>query len=337
MKVTKRGGSFIKRFGGAKETEIICFRFWQAVVAQGCPGACAYCFLQTSPAFVFNENYDLMGTLFENLRDIVPQVRAWLKQQRQPTGMIVGENQDGLAFEGPYMDLLKVTPLQLLVPLFKEENPHGHTLVVLSKYTSTRYAEEFGPSPNVVYSWSLSLPTISELYEKGVASLRARLNKAAEMKGAGYRVRLRLDALAPIPGWEDELRWVMGRINEIGPEMLTIGALRATNVTALRRAAAAHGRDASIFDYIETMDADGFKHRTADEFHTESFRQIAGLVSPNIQLGLCKEHLSMWQAADVRWGGCHCLHGEADAVIAPLVPLLGRTRRSTTADEIPRA
>jgi len=34
----------------------------------------------------------------------------------------------------------------------------------------------------------------------------------------------------------------------------TIGALRATNVVMLRRAAEETGRDSSIFDYIESKD-----------------------------------------------------------------------------------
>src|SRR5205085_10634654 len=100
-------------------------------------------------------------------------------------------------------------------------------------------------SPNVIFSWSLSLPTISRDYEKKVATLDARLKKAEEMKRAGYRVRFRLDALAPIPCWKSELRTVLSRINDIGPEMLTIGALRASNVGTLRRAAENNGRDGS--------------------------------------------------------------------------------------------
>src|SRR6266511_2803302 len=233
MITTRRVGHFIKQFSGPGENNIVCFKFWQAVVASGCPGECAYCFLQTQHPYRTGL-YDLKGTLFENLRDIVAEARRWLKQP-QPAGLIVGENQDGLAFEGPYKKQLGVTPLELLIPLFNDENPVRHTLIVLSKFTSTSFAEVFGPSPNVVFSWSLSLPTISRLYEKKVAPLEARLKKAEEMKAAGYRIRFRLDALAPIPEWQPELDEIMIRINEVGPEMLTIGALRASNAKNLRR------------------------------------------------------------------------------------------------------
>lgn len=325
MHVTSRAG-FIKQFVGPGENQIICFKFWQAVIASGCPGECAYCFLQTQYPYRSGK-YDIKGTLFSNLRDIVPEAQHWLQQQQTPAGLILGENQDGLAFEGAYKKELGVTPLELLIPLFNDENPVGHLLIVLSKFTSTSYAEALGPSPNVVFSWSLSLPTISRDYEKKVASLEARLAKAAEMKQAGYRIRFRLDALAPIPGWEEELAEVMRRINAVGPEMLTIGALRASNKTALRRAAEANGRDGSIFDYIATVDPSGFKHRTEGAFHIRVFQLIKEQLSPVVSLGLCKEHATMWQEAGATWQGCHCLHSTADAVVGDRVRLLAEPQK----------
>jgi DNA repair photolyase len=320
MQRTTRAG-FIKQFVGPGDNQIICFKFWQAVIASGCPGECSYCFLQTQFPYRSGQ-YDIKGTIFSNLRDLVPETQRWLQQQRTPAGLILGENQDGLAFEGAYKKALGVTPLELLIPLFTNENPNRHLLIVLSKFTSTSYAEALGPSDNVIFSWSLSLPTISQRYEKKVASLEARLAKAAEMSQAGYRVRFRLDALAPIPGWEKELAEVMSRVNEVGPEMLTIGALRASNKTALRRAAEANGRDGSIFDYIATVDPSGFKHRTEGEFHIRVFQLIKEQLGQGISLGLCKEDVSMWQEIGATWQGCHCLHGTSDVVATDRARLL---------------
>jgi DNA repair photolyase len=331
MLITRRNSPFIRQFSGPGDNEIVCFKFWQAVVASGCPGECSYCFLQTQHPYR-NGLYDVKGTLFENLSSIVRETRQWL-QQPVPAGLIVGENQDGLAFEKPYKRLLGVTPLELLIPLFKNENPVGHTLIVLSKFTSTEYAEAFGPSPYVVFSWSLSLPTISRQYEKKVAPLEGRLKKAREMKAAGYRIRFRFDALAPIPDWQAELDEVIIQINEIRPEMLTIGALRATNPSALRRAAENNGRDGSIFDFIATIDPSGFKHRTDSDFHTRAFRRIRENLSPDIALGLCKEDVSVWRNAGVRWNGCHCLHGENDIVTDNRVQLLKHKPDSTQQGE----
>lgn len=322
MKTVRRAGQFVRQFGGPGDNAIICFKFWQAIVASGCPGECAYCFLQTQTPYRTGL-YDVKGTLFENLKDIVDETKKWLHKER-PLGLIVGENQDGLAFEGPYKRQLGFTPLELLIPLFEapDTNPVGHTLIVLSKFTSTQYAEAFGPAKNVVFSWSLSLPTISAEYEKKVAPLEARLQKAADLKMAGYRIRFRLDALAPIPEWEAELTLMIDRINSIGPEMLTIGALRASNAAALRSAAENNGRDGSIFDYIETIDPSGFKYRTDHDFHQKAFQRIRDTLKPSIALGLCKEDASMWREVGASWQGCHCLHGSFDTIATARVGIL---------------
>src|SRR5947209_10000496 len=108
MFTTNRAG-FIKQFVGPGENQIICFKFWQAVIASGCPGECAYCFLQTQYPYRTGL-YDLKGTLFSNLEQMLPEVKAWLRQP-EPAGLILGENQDGLAFEGAYHRLLRTTPL----------------------------------------------------------------------------------------------------------------------------------------------------------------------------------------------------------------------------------
>lgn len=324
MKVTKRTGSFIKQFVGPGDNGIVCFKFWQAVIASGCPGECSYCFLQNQFPYRSGQ-YDIKGTLFENLADIVGEVRHWLTR-KEPLGLILGENQDGLAFEGPYRKLIGKTPLELLIPLFEDENPNHHLLIVLSKFTSTSYAEAFGPAKNVVFSWSLSLPTISRLYEKKVATLEARLERAAELKRKGFRIRFRLDALAPIPGWEKDLDTILEKINAIAPEMLTIGALRSSHKSNLRRAAAANGRDDSIFDHIATIDPSGFKYRTEHDFHTTSFRRVKALLDPKITLGLCKEDVSLWKEIGVEWRGCHCLNSPVDTVTKAQAHLLAQTR-----------
>ncbi len=147
------------------------------------------------------------------------------------------------------------------------------------------------------------------------------------MKNAGYRIRFRLDALAPIPRWEEELAEVMGRINEIEPEMLTIGALRASNKTHLRRAAEINNRDASIFDHIASLDPSGFKHRTDGEFHTSAFRRIKELLLPGIALGLCKEDATLWQDVGATWQGCHCLHGINDVITTDRIQVLNQPQR----------
>src|SRR5580704_11083917 len=106
MRVVERSSPFIRQFSGpGPDSQIVCFKFWQAVVASGCPGACAYCFLQTQEPYRTGL-YDLNGTLFSNLRRLERETVAWLHASQSARGLIVGENQDGLAFERPYKRLL---------------------------------------------------------------------------------------------------------------------------------------------------------------------------------------------------------------------------------------
>lgn len=322
MKVTRRAGPFLKQFVGPGDNGIVCFRFWQAVIASGCPGECAYCFLQNQLPYRVGK-YDVKGTLFKNLRKIIPEVKKWLERP-VPSGLILGENQDGLAFEAPYKKLLGCTPLELMIPLFEEHNLNNHSLIVLSKFTATNYAESFGPLKNVIFSWSLSLPSISNKYERKVASLDARLNKAAELKKKGFRIRFRLDALAPIDGWQKELQQIVSAVNKIKPEMLTLGALRSSHRSSLRSAAAANGRDDSIFDYISDVDPSGFKYRTDHEFHVNAFQLVKDRLKPDIMLGLCKEDVSLWKEVGVGWQGCHCLHNDMDKITERQKHLLQR-------------
>ena len=325
MRVVKRSSPFLRQFGGpGSDTDIVCFAFWQAVVASGCPGACAYCFLQTQEPYRTGL-YELTGTLFENLHPrLEKETRAWLAASMAPRGLIVGENQDGLAFERPYKALLGTTPLEVLAPLFSspDSNPAGCRLVVLSKFTTTEFAEAavvaagFAPNDRVIFSWSLSLPSISRRYERKVSPLAKRLDAAARLKAAGWAVRFRLDALSPIDGWEDEVQEIVGAINAVGPEMLTLGSLRASDAQRLKGAAIKNGRDGAIFDALREKDPSGFKYRLDPVVQAQMFRAVKDALDPAIRLDLCKEDLTVWRRVGLTFTGCHCLAGAAD----PLVP-----------------
>lgn len=342
MRVVKRSSPFIKQFGGpGAGTDIACFKFWQAVVASGCPGACAYCFLQTQEPYRTGL-YALTGTLFENLHPkLERETRAWLASSPESRGLIVGENQDGLAFERPYKALLGTTPLEVLVPLFASPatNPAGCRLVVLSKFTTTEHAEAAAaaaglpPSDRVVFSWSLSLPSISQQYERKVAPLARRLEAAARLKRQGWAVRFRLDALTPVEGWCEDLHEVVDAINAVGPEMLTLGSLRASDAQRLKGAAIKNGRDGAIFDALRDKDPSGFKYRLDPAVQAAMFREVKANLDPGILLNLCKEDLSVWRRVGLKFSGCHCLAGRTDPVVAGRLSeglALVSLRRATT-------
>src|SRR4051794_9423541 len=94
-------GKFIKQFSGPEaDSGVVCFKFWQLVHASGCPFRCAYCFLQTTAYFRVNRSA-LTGQVYDNWEQMVKEVRRWLASPT-PRTLVVGELQDGLAFDSAY-------------------------------------------------------------------------------------------------------------------------------------------------------------------------------------------------------------------------------------------
>jgi DNA repair photolyase len=80
------------------------------------------------------------------------------------------------------------------------------------------------------------------------------------MKAAGWPVRFRLDPMLPYESWKAGYAEAIEQINRIQPEMVTIGALRATSGKSLRTAARNNGRDDGVFEFLtEERDASWFQ------------------------------------------------------------------------------
>ncbi|MDA2912556.1 hypothetical protein MYX77_01100 [Acidobacteriia bacterium AH_259_A11_L15] len=319
MKVVEREGPFIKRFSGPdEESAIICFKFWQGVIASGCAGKCDYCWLQTQSPYSTGR-YELTGTLFSNLPERLPaELAKWLTFP-VPRALIFGENQDGLGFEHPYKRMFGVTPLEIAIPMFSDPsvNRVGHKLIVLSKFDSVDYARTFPPNPNVIFSWSVSSEWVSSHHEKGVAPLERRLTCAELMKSDGSPVRFRLDPMIPHEGWQQDYAQTIARINAIKPEMVTIGALRATNKNKLKQAAKRNKRDGSIFNILTEKDPSDFKWRIPLNQQIDLFSFAIMQVDSHVVPALCKEDETIWRAVDkclkakghpgLTFRGCHCV------------------------------
>ena len=313
MLTKERGSNFIRQFGGpGEDSQIVCFKFWQLVVAGGCPYRCAYCFLQTVPWFRFHPD-ELYGLVYTNLDDMVAEITKWLADP-SPKMMIAGELQDGLVFDAAYKKMTGTPLTHRIVPLFAAQKKHR--LIFLTKSTQIQYALELPPSPQVVFSWSVNAEEIGKRWEHGAPIPSERFSAAEKMKKAGWPIRFRLDPMIPYPDWKRGYSEAIKRINVLSPEMVTLGALRATSYHGLRNAAKANGRDASIFDYLtEEKDPSGFKYRIPFGTQVEMFRFAIERLKTGISPALCKEDAALWKALGMKFNGCHCLLGRNDAIV----------------------
>jgi len=331
MQLAQRASNFIRQFGGpGEDTQIECFRFWQLVVAGGCPYRCAYCFLQTVPWFRFRPE-ELYGLVYTNVDDMVEEIEKWLADPI-PKMMIAGELQDGLVFDSAYKKTSGKALTHHIIPLFAAQK--RHRLIFLTKSTQIQHALELAPTPQVVFSWSVNAEEVAAKWEHGAPLPSQRFAAAKKMKKAGWPVRFRLDPMVPYRDWKKGYGEAIRKINDLSPEMVTLGALRATSYNGLKNASKANGRDESIFEYLtEEKDPSGFKYRIPFAKQVEMFRFAVGGLKGSIKPALCKEDKALWRALGMKFEGCHCLLGRQDAIVKerhtemiqtkPAKPLLG--------------
>ena len=139
-----------------------------------------------------------------------------------------------------------------------------------------------------------------------------RFAAAAKMQEAGWPIRFRLDPMIPYhdanEDWRAGYSEAIERINNLAPEMVTIGALRASTM-GLATAAEKNGRPTNLFGYLSEKDPSGFKYRLPFEQQVEMYRfAIERLDRKRIIPALCKEDVSVWKAVGLEFDGCHCLH-----------------------------
>jgi len=264
------------------------------------------------PWFRFKPD-ELYGLVYTNVDEMVEELEEWL-QDAVPKMLIVGELQDGLVFDTAFKKVTGKPLTHWIIPLFAAQK--RHRLIFLTKSFEIQHALKLEPTDRVVFSWSVNAEEVGRRWEDGAPLPSKRFAAAEKMKNAGWPIRFRLDPMIPYEDWQNGYAEAIDRINSIGPEMVTLGSLRATSGKSLRSAAKANERNDTIFDYLtEEKDPSGFKYRLPFKTQVEIFRFAVRRLKANITPALCKEDISLWQKIGFKFNGCHCLLGRIDPVV----------------------
>lgn len=222
--------------------------------------------------------------------------------------------QDGLVFDSAYAAISGKPLTHHLIELFAAQK--RHRLIFLTKSTLIQHALRLEATPQVVFSWSINAEYPAHRWEIGAPPARRRLSAATRMRDAGWPIRVRLDPMIPYQhrtsGWRDGYAEIIEQINQLAPEMVTLGALRASTM-GLATAAKRNGRPTDLFDYLTEKDPSGFKYRLPFATQVEMYRFAIDRLDCRITPALCKEDVSVWREIGLKFQGCHCLLEGSDA------------------------
>lgn len=202
--VRPRKSSFIRPFDGPA-AGLVCNRFYQFILSNGCPFDCRYCYLRL--------------TLGRNKGPVLFTNR-WAEVERQ-----LEKIPAGVFSTGELADSLAVPPPLLKPALEYFRRQRDKFLFLTTKSSNIKVLLEMRPTPQVWISFSLNAVKTWELFERNTPHPEERLAAARRLKEAGWRVRVRIDPVIPEVGL-GHYREIARQVSALAPERVTVGVLK---------------------------------------------------------------------------------------------------------------
>src|SRR3989304_5517965 len=118
---------------------------------------------------------------------------------------------------------------KFIIPLFEQQE--RHKVLLLTKSACTKNLEKMKSHNQTIISFSLNAPVVSKKWEMA-PPVKKRIHAAKTLSKRGYNVRVRIDPIVPIKGWEREYFGLVDSIfDNFIPERITFGSLRGLQST----------------------------------------------------------------------------------------------------------
>lgn len=292
------------------DVRMLCPHFDRVRFASnGCYYLCDWCYLKLTyrAAFPFI-------TVYVGYQKIEHQLYKRLNQTPEPVIFNSGELADSLALEH------LTGAAQHFISWFAKTG-NGY-LFMLTKSTNVDDILNLEHNGHTIISWSLNNEQISRKFEIGAPAFQNRLAAAVKVQKAGYPLRVRLDPIIPIDGWQKAYSKTIEQIFEnVNPERITIGTLRfEKGFYNMRNNIFTTGDE--LKNYLEGMtpmfdpkvfpdkkNPQAGKYSFSEEKRTEIFNFAINEIRKysDCKIALCKESSAVWENTGLDRSRCSCV------------------------------
>ena len=288
-------GSIICRFEKSplpeEKTDIICPHFLELKWANGCSYDCAWCFLQGTFRFTGKQPRQ------KDRIKVKEHISTFLNNGSLPEVLNSGELCDSLLSENSDDPFSK-----FIIPLF--ESQKKHKVLFLTKSTNVENLLRIDQHENVIMSFSLNAPAVSNKWEKA-PEVEDRIEAARKVSDAGYETRIRIDPMVPVFELEEHYTGLIDMIFEqFLPERITLGSLRGLQSTIN------YSKDKTWVKYLSEKSNWGKK--IDSEIRFEMYSTLIDYLKNNYgytNVALCKETVEIWEKMELDYMKikCNCL------------------------------
>ena len=292
------------------DSRILCPCFPRLKLAfNGCYYNCDWCYLKLTyraqrPFITVKVQYD----------EIKKQLEAYMAKNSGPVMFSSGELADSLS-----LDHLTGANKEFIPWFGQTENAY---LYMLTKNDNVEGILDLKHNKHTIATWSINNEKVARKFEIGAPTTERRLIAAAKVQEAGYRVRIRLDPIVPIDGWQDAYAETVRQIfDKVSPESITIGTMRfEKGFYNQRKNIFSTGQELESFvdGMIPMFEPHTYpgdkmpkigKYSFPDEKRVEIFRHIINEIKKrsDCPIALCKESEEVWKATGLDASQCSCV------------------------------
>ena len=292
------------------DDRLLCPHFDRLKLASnGCFYKCDWCYLKLTyraafPYINVKAQYDV----------IKKKLQQRLDHTEDPVMFNSGELADSLAME----HLTRAG--REFIPWFSKTK-NGY-LFMLTKSANVDDILELQHNGHTIIAWSINNAEVSRKFEIGAPPLHERLEAARQVQEAGYRLRLRLDPIVPIEGWQEAYADTVKQIFQtVQPERMTLGTLRfEEGFHKMRNSILTTG--GALRDFMQDMQPmfspkmfpgakrpKSGKYSFSVEQRTEIFQFVINEIRKysDCPVALCKESAELWDNLGLDRSRCRCV------------------------------